>query len=186
MGADSFCRWRARHDHQLPDDWGRGGGAIRFSSSKDELVVEAKSTFSGAVRGGGGTLELADGAGTLTGLLAGRNVMVSGSRRLETLPPMATLSGGSAKTTSSGLPGDRHPARDLGRSAPQYVPAKALRILMGFHRRLRLGAFGAREQPVEIVPPRNVRYVAGNHRPRTLARSFIRCTSKRVMRPRAF
>jgi hypothetical protein len=55
------------------------------------LVVEAKSAFSGAVLGGGGTLELANGAGTLTGLLAGGNVTVSGRMRLETLPSMATL-----------------------------------------------------------------------------------------------
>ena len=47
---------------------GTGGTSVQFTSASDRLIVEAGSTFIGAVRGGGGTLELAGGAGTITGL----------------------------------------------------------------------------------------------------------------------
>ncbi|MGI8840253.1 MAG: beta strand repeat-containing protein [Caulobacteraceae bacterium] len=58
---------------------GAGGTAVTFGSSSDTLVVEAGSAFVGAVLGGGGTLDLASGTGTLTGNLAGGAVTVSGS-----------------------------------------------------------------------------------------------------------
>ena len=57
---------------------GTGGTALLFASVSDELVVEAGCAFQGAVSGGGGSLDLASGAGTLSGL-AGGNVTVSGS-----------------------------------------------------------------------------------------------------------
>jgi hypothetical protein len=46
------------------------GAAVRFRSAADRLVLEAKSTLAGTAAGGGGTLELAGGAGdgTLSGL----------------------------------------------------------------------------------------------------------------------
>ena len=47
---------------------GTGGTALQFNSVVDRLIAEAGSHFSGAVKGGGGTLELAGGAGTITGL----------------------------------------------------------------------------------------------------------------------
>jgi hypothetical protein len=47
---------------------GDGGTALQFKSTKDRLIVEAGSTTIGAVKGGGGTMELAAGTGTITGL----------------------------------------------------------------------------------------------------------------------
>jgi hypothetical protein len=47
---------------------GTGGTAVRFASAGDRLIAEARSTWTGAVKGGGGTLELANGSGTITGL----------------------------------------------------------------------------------------------------------------------
>jgi hypothetical protein len=47
---------------------GTGGTAVQFGSAGDRLVVEAGSTWLGAVKGGGGTLELAGGTGTISGL----------------------------------------------------------------------------------------------------------------------
>jgi hypothetical protein len=59
---------------------GAAGVAVQFSSADNVLEVEAGSAFKGAVKGGGGTLDLASGHGTLTGLLsAGGGVTVSGS-----------------------------------------------------------------------------------------------------------
>jgi hypothetical protein len=54
-----------------------GGAAVQLNSNKDSLLVEAGSTFIGAVDGDGGLLELASGAGTI--VLAGHDVTVSGS-----------------------------------------------------------------------------------------------------------
>jgi len=42
-----------------------GGVAVQFMSSSDRLIDEAGSTFTGAVMGGGGTLELATGSGSI-------------------------------------------------------------------------------------------------------------------------
>jgi hypothetical protein len=58
---------------------GVSGPAVSMTSAADVLVVEAKSVFEGAVLGGGGTLVLATGVGTLAGLLSGAAVTVSGS-----------------------------------------------------------------------------------------------------------
>jgi hypothetical protein len=50
---------------------GTGGVAVQFGSAGGALIAEAGSTFIGAVEGGGGNLDLADGSGTITGLGAG-------------------------------------------------------------------------------------------------------------------
>ena len=72
--------------------FGAGGTAVRFNSSTDVLVVEAGCAFNGAVMGGGGTLDLASGVGTLTGLLStGGNVTVSGSMATTTFQNFATV-----------------------------------------------------------------------------------------------
>ncbi len=47
---------------------GAGGTAVQFNSVADRLVAEAGSTWIGAVKGGGGALELATGSGTISGL----------------------------------------------------------------------------------------------------------------------
>ncbi len=47
---------------------GTGGTALTFNSASDLLIVEGGSAFAGAVQGGGGTLQLASGSGTLSGL----------------------------------------------------------------------------------------------------------------------
>ncbi|MGI8839594.1 MAG: beta strand repeat-containing protein [Caulobacteraceae bacterium] len=58
---------------------GSGGTAVFLDDASDVLVVGAGSAFVGAVLGGGGTLELDNGSGTLSGLLVGGTVTVSGS-----------------------------------------------------------------------------------------------------------
>ncbi len=55
---------------------GTGGVALQFTSARDLLIVEGGSKFLGAVQGGGGTLELASGTGTITGL--GATTTISG------------------------------------------------------------------------------------------------------------
>jgi hypothetical protein len=47
---------------------GAGGVAVRLAAGKDRLIDEAGSTFNGAVSASGGTLELAAGTATITGL----------------------------------------------------------------------------------------------------------------------
>jgi hypothetical protein len=47
---------------------GSGGTSVQFGASGDRLIAEAGSTWNGAVKGGGGTLELANGTGTISGL----------------------------------------------------------------------------------------------------------------------
>ncbi len=47
---------------------GMGGTAVRFNSASDMLIVEGGSSLIGVARGGGGTLQLATGRGTITGL----------------------------------------------------------------------------------------------------------------------
>ena len=56
-----------------------GGSAVLFQSSYDVLIAEAGSVFSGAVIGGGGTIELGVGSGTVSGIDAAGNVTVSPS-----------------------------------------------------------------------------------------------------------
>ncbi|MEO8926171.1 MAG: hypothetical protein ABI306_03315 [Caulobacteraceae bacterium] len=58
---------------------GVGGVAVEFALPTDVLVVEAGSSFVGAVLGGGGVLVLGSGVGALTGRLASGNVTVSGA-----------------------------------------------------------------------------------------------------------
>ena len=60
---------------------GAGGTALAFENSAtgNKLIVEAGCAFVGAVLGGGGTLDLDSGTGTITGRLAGGSVTVSGS-----------------------------------------------------------------------------------------------------------
>ena len=66
-------------------------------------MVEAGCDFDGAVLGGGGTLDLDTGVGTLTGLLAGGNVTVSGQHGGDDLQNFATVEIGAAATfTTSG------------------------------------------------------------------------------------
>lgn len=57
---------------------GTGRVAVLFSTNRDTLVVEAGCAFDGAILGHGGALALANGVGTLEGLV-GRDVTVSGS-----------------------------------------------------------------------------------------------------------
>ena len=63
------------------------------------LIVEAGCAFEGAVNGGGGTLNLASGTGTLTGLLSpGGNVTVSGSMATTTFQNFDTVEIGAGAT----------------------------------------------------------------------------------------
>jgi len=78
---------------------GLGGTAIQFDASSDVLVVEAGSAFVGSVFGGGGTLDLASGVGTLSGLLSsGGNVSVSGSMATTTFQNFGTVEVGAGAT----------------------------------------------------------------------------------------
>ena len=56
---------------------GGSGVALKFAFARDRLIVEAGSKFVGAVQGGGGTLELASGKGTIKNL--GVTGTISGS-----------------------------------------------------------------------------------------------------------
>jgi hypothetical protein len=47
---------------------GAAGTAVEFHEAADRLIVESKSVFVGALAGGGGTLELAVGSDTITGM----------------------------------------------------------------------------------------------------------------------
>ncbi len=81
---------------------GKGGVAVQFGSPSDSLLVEAGSSFSGAVNGDGGTIVLAGGVGALT-LLAGDSLMVSGSIAATTFSNFAAIGIGSGATfTDSG------------------------------------------------------------------------------------
>jgi hypothetical protein len=83
---------------------GAAGVAVNLTGAGSALVVEAGSTFLGAVLGGGGTLDLASGTGTLTGLLSsGGNVTVSGSMAATTFQNFGTVEvGAGAKFTDKG------------------------------------------------------------------------------------
>jgi len=69
---------------------GDGGTAVQFKSPGDALVVEAGSTFVGSILGGGDTLDLASGVGTLS-LLAGDDTVVSGSMATTTFQNFGTV-----------------------------------------------------------------------------------------------
>jgi hypothetical protein len=75
-----------------------GGPAVEMYNASDTLVVEAGSTFIGSVLGGAGKLDLASGVGTLTGLLAGGNVVVSGSMATTAFTNFGTLEVGAGAT----------------------------------------------------------------------------------------
>ncbi|MEO8927574.1 MAG: hypothetical protein ABI306_10480, partial [Caulobacteraceae bacterium] len=77
---------------------GSGGTAVYFADASQVLVVEAGCAFNGAVLGDGGTLDLDSGNGTLTGLLAGGNVTVSGSMAATTFTDFDTVRIGVAAT----------------------------------------------------------------------------------------
>jgi hypothetical protein len=82
---------------------GADGLALAFASPLDELVVEAGSSFIGAVNGDGGTLDLASGVGTISGLFAGGDVTVSGSMPTTTFDDFGTLEiGAGASFTLTG------------------------------------------------------------------------------------
>jgi len=75
-----------------------------FKSPSDEMIVEAGCVIDGSVNGGGGTLVLATGTGTLTGLLSGGGgVKVSGSMARTTFVAFATVEiGAAARFATSG------------------------------------------------------------------------------------
>ena len=83
--------------------WGHGGTAVELDAGA-VLAVEAGSTFIGAVVGNGGTLDLASGVGTITGLLSATGaVTVSGSIDNTTFDDFATVEvAAGARFTSPG------------------------------------------------------------------------------------
>jgi len=84
---------------------GEGGTAITFGAATDVLAVQAGSVFIGAVNGGGGTLDLASGVGTLSGLLSASGaVTVSGSMTPTSFSGFGTveLGTGASFTTAGG------------------------------------------------------------------------------------
>ncbi len=84
-----------------------GASAVVFQSTYDTLIAEAGSVLAGAVLGGGGTLQLGPGTGTLTGLDASGNVTVSGflgassTTALQDFGTLEIAVGGSFATTAS-------------------------------------------------------------------------------------
>lgn len=82
---------------------GADGLAVGLRSATDVLQVEAGSVFRGAVTGGGSTLDLASGVGTISGLSGGK-VTVSGSMATTTFTNFGTLeiAGGSTFTLTGG------------------------------------------------------------------------------------
>jgi hypothetical protein len=94
-GASTFTNFGTVH--------GFGGAAVYFSNSADVLNVEAGSVFIGAVKGGGGVLNLADGVGTLSGLTGAGTMTVSGSMATTTFQNFAVLEiGAGASFTDTG------------------------------------------------------------------------------------
>jgi hypothetical protein len=72
---------------------GTGADALVFGSATDTLVVEAGSAFIGAVKGDGGVLDLASGAGTVSTI---GGFIVSGSMASTTFSAFNTLEIGAA------------------------------------------------------------------------------------------
>jgi len=68
---------------------GAGGVAVELASDLATLIVEAGSTFTGQVLGGGGMLELGPGTGAVSGL--GGNVTVSGDMAATTFQNFGTV-----------------------------------------------------------------------------------------------
>ncbi|MGI8840472.1 MAG: beta strand repeat-containing protein, partial [Caulobacteraceae bacterium] len=75
--------------------------AVQFGDASDTLIVEAGCAFTGQVMGGGGTLDLDTGAGTLTGDLAGGTVTVSGSMAATAFQDFNTVEIGAAASFST-------------------------------------------------------------------------------------
>ena len=96
---------------------GYGGTAVSLDSTST-LVAEAGAVFEGAVLGGGGTLELAAGSGTLT-LLAGDSLSVTGPAPTTTFSNFGTvqLDAGPGFTVLSGGTDRRGPGRNRRRRA---------------------------------------------------------------------
>jgi hypothetical protein len=69
---------------------GAGGDAVLFTSPGEILIVETGSRFIGAVKGDGGTLDLASGTGIITDLTGG-NVTVRASMPLTTFTNFGTV-----------------------------------------------------------------------------------------------
>jgi hypothetical protein len=83
---------------------GTSGNAVEFQDNYATLVVEASSTFIGAVYGDGGTIDLASGVGKITGLFNGGDLTVSGSMAATTFTGFGTLEiGAGAQFTDKGL-----------------------------------------------------------------------------------
>jgi hypothetical protein len=70
---------------------GQAGVALDFLFGGDTLQVEAGCVFQGAVIGGGGTLDLASGTGSVTGMLTTGTVTVSGSMATTAFTKFNTL-----------------------------------------------------------------------------------------------
>jgi hypothetical protein len=70
---------------------GLGGIALSFAAAGSVLNVEAGCAFQGLVKGGGGTLDLANGVGTLSSLTSAGDVTVSGSMATANFENFATL-----------------------------------------------------------------------------------------------
>jgi hypothetical protein len=86
---------------------GTGGAAVQLGSAADVLRVEAGCGFNGAVLGGGGTIDLASGVGTVSNL-SGGYVTVSGSMATTTFTNFGTLEiagGAKFKLTGTGTIG---------------------------------------------------------------------------------
>ena len=79
---------------------GTGGVAVSFSAASDVLAVQAGSTFVGSVLGGGGTLDLASGVGTVATNQAagGLNAVVTGSMAPTTFTSFGTVEAGPGAT----------------------------------------------------------------------------------------
>jgi hypothetical protein len=83
---------------------GEFGSAVNFTGAGDRLVVEAGSSFVGDIFGDAGTLELASGVGTITGMVEDE-VTVTGSMPGTTFDEFGTLiiaDGASFKLTGAG------------------------------------------------------------------------------------
>jgi len=72
---------------------GAGGATVEFETSSNELIVEADSRFIGAVQGGGSTLVLASGLGSvsLAQTAGGMNETVTGSMDRTVFSDFATV-----------------------------------------------------------------------------------------------
>ena len=70
---------------------GEAGTALAFTAASDTLLVEAGSAFVGSVSGGGGTLVLDSGQGTIAGLTGDAAITISGSMAATPFAGFSTL-----------------------------------------------------------------------------------------------